>query len=660
MPIALGEFHLKMATKTFSWYWNRLRAMDTKEILIRSMLAVRKKIWRRRRNWIAPDPIISNKDVWSPGIPFEDVGHEKVLVLAEVEKYIDHNFTLLNVNFADENINWHLDPETNVCSPATFAFDIDYRNRDIAGNVKNIWELNRHHHLTLLAVAYALTHKPFYAEEIHHQLESWVIANPVPLGVNWYSSLEMSTRLISWVWIERLIRETSQHEKLFGSNGILWPSIYWHQWFIYNLRSYGSSSNNHLVGELVGLFVSATVWPFYEESSHWVKVARQGLEKEVSRQTFPSGLNREMAFSYHIYSSELFLLAELEAKRFNIPFSSRYTKWTKRMTEVIPQLIDVGGNIPRFGDEDGGRSVHLRPFTSSRLEWLYWLGANLNKACIPKIEGDMSLVAATVGLPKDVPVGASHLCEKTGSFAIEDAGLYVLARNRGTKNEIFSIVDAGPLGFLSIAAHGHADALAFTMSVGGIPIIVDAGTYSYFMDQEERDYFRGTKAHNTVSIDNTDQSVSRGAFMWKQKANARVIFWKSTKAATELCAEHDGYRRLSGNIIHRRNYLLTDSLLNIDDNIQGEGKHYLEWRLQFHPNQKVKLEHGNCHVGWDNGSLEIKLDPKLQWKLLYGDKEGGWYSPEFNLKVPATMLVGQTRTSLPLSLKHTIKILCVD
>ena len=634
--------------------------MSTREILIRSMLVVRKKGWRKRKEWLAPNPNFCSEDVWSLGFPFPDVGDEKLLVLAEAQKYLDHNFKLLNVNFVEDEIDWHLDPETGTCSPMTFGPDIDYRNHDVAGNIKNIWELNRHHHLTLLAVAYALTHEYMYVEEIGQQLESWVKANPFPLGVNWHSSLEASSRLISWVWIERLIRGSSLHVKLFGRGGMLWPSIYWHQWFIYHQRSYGSSSNNHLVGELVGLFVAATVWPFFDESSHWESVARQGLEKEVKRQTFPSGLNREMAFSYHIYSSELFLLAVLEAKRSGVPFSSDCVNWIKRMIEVIPQLIDVGGNQPRFGDEDGGRAVHLQPYASSRLEWLYWLGAHLTKASVPELDGDMSLVAATVGLPKEVPEGSLLNQANIDSLALEDAGIYVLAQNRGTENEVFSIVDAGPLGFLSIAAHGHADALAFTLSVGGIAVVVDAGTYSYFAGQDDRDYFRGTKAHNTVTIDDTDQSLSGGPFMWKQKAKTHVITWRNTTEGVELSAEHDGYSRLPGKVNHCRKLLLTDSELKIDDSLQGGGKHNLEWRLQFHPDCKVKLEYGICHVAWDNGFLEIGLDSALQWKLLHGEKQGGWYSPEFNLKVPATMLVGNIRTSLPLSLGNIIKINCAE
>ena len=145
--------------------------MSTQEILNRSVLAVKKTCWRKRKQWIAPKPIFRIIDAWSPDCPLTGAGDEMAFIEAEAQKYLDHNFTLLNVNFSGDEIDWHMDPETKKRCPIAFGLDIDYRNRDIAGNIKNIWELNRHHHLTMLAVAYAVTHREIYAIEIEYQLK---------------------------------------------------------------------------------------------------------------------------------------------------------------------------------------------------------------------------------------------------------------------------------------------------------------------------------------------------------------------------------------------------------------------------------------------------------------------------------------------------------
>ena len=51
--------------------------------------------------------------------------------------------------------DWFLDPLTGVRAPQdrnTFA--VDYRREDQVGNIKYVWELSRHHHVTVLAAAY--------------------------------------------------------------------------------------------------------------------------------------------------------------------------------------------------------------------------------------------------------------------------------------------------------------------------------------------------------------------------------------------------------------------------------------------------------------------------------------------------------------------------
>ncbi len=101
-------------------------------------------------------------------------------------------------------------------------------------------------------------------------------------------------------------------------------------------------------------------------------------------------------------------------------------------------------------------------------------------------------------------------------------------------HEIRLVVDAGPLGYRSIAAHGHADALSFTLSVGGLEFLVDPGTYAYHTQGAWRQYFRGTAAHNTVRVDGQDQSESGGNFMWLRKARAGCNLWDSRARAGPL------------------------------------------------------------------------------------------------------------------------------
>ena len=126
------------------------------------------------------------------------------------------------------------------------------------------------------------------------------------------------------------------------------------------------------------------------------------------------------------------------------------------------------------------------------------------------------------------------------------------ARRFETPDEVRLLVDAGPLGYLSIAAHGHADALSFVLSIGDREILVDPGTYAYHTDPAWRRYFRSTLAHNTVGIDEQDQSVQAGNFMWTDHAQARCIEFEAGAERQRFVGEHYGYERLEDPVVHRR------------------------------------------------------------------------------------------------------------
>lgn len=640
--------------QTLVWYWNRLLAMSPSEILARAEATLKKRTWRRRASWVAPKPDLIHIDPWKTP-PLASIAIvEREALLSEANRYLKGCYSLLNIPFQESLIDWHLDPQTGSHSPLEFGLDLDYRDIALVGNVKNIWEKNRHHHLTVLALAYALTKDQKYTHAVVEQLSSWIRNNPFPLGVNWASPLEWGIRLISWVWIERLLRGTSAHAHLFGEEGLLWPVIYWHQWFLAQNYSQGSSANNHLIGEMAGLFISASLWPVFPESLQWQTLTRTILEKEVIQQTFPSGINRELGSCYHLFVLEFCLLAGLEAERLAVPFSSTYKARVRKMLEVLPPLLDVRNNLPRFGDSDDGMAVQLRPLNSSRLDWLFRLGRQWLGARIPlPIESSGMLATTFISNGGEDTVG--DVIPQRGSVGFDDAGLFVLSARRGEPDEVFCLADAGPLGYLSIAAHGHADALSFTLSIGGMPIIVDSGTFTYHAEPRWRNYFRGTKAHNTVTVDGVDQSEASGIFLWTKKACSKVLSWQETPEGGVLLAEHDGYTRLPSKVIHRRRLALSGNHLEVTDELLGSDVHTVEWRLHFSPACKVNLSQNLCQVSWQGGQLEIGLDNQLEWRLYQGETEAGWYSSGFNVKETCYTLSGFSESHLPMLVKISMQ-----
>jgi hypothetical protein len=170
-----------------------------------------------------------------------------------------------------------------------------------------------------------------------------------------------------------------------------------------------------------------------------------------------------------------------------------------------------------------------------------------------------------------------------------NGGYYVLATDRGGDDELLIVLDAGPLGLSLLNAHGHADALSIWLSYGGCEFLIDPKTFCYYTHPDWRSYFRGTGAHNTVRVDGLDQSVAHGPFLWHQAAHCQLE--RLNDQGEFLCAEafHDGYKRLSDPVIHKRGLRLakTSRTLIITDRLECCGTHEME--LFFHFAEKCEI-----------------------------------------------------------------------
>jgi hypothetical protein len=649
------------------WRVRRLALMSPSEVLWRGATRARLELWHRRRRWPhAPCDISRVHDLWRPPATLPPAGVAGLVAAADA--IVGGAYHAAGCTFVLDPVDWHLDPQSGVSAPRAFGPLLDYRDPAVAGNCRNIWELNRHQHLSLVAAAYAASCDERYARFVREQLTTWLDQNPWPLGVNWQSPLEMALRLISWLWIWRLLDGSPERERLFGPSGLLWPAIYRHQTVVAALRSRGSSANNHLIGEMAGLYVSSVAWPVFDESRTWARRARMVLHDEAVRQYFASGLNREQSFGYHVFTTELLALAGLEGQRHGDAFSTGYLQGLGRAVAAAAAQLTDGGVAPRYGDADEATAVDLGQRRSG-LDWLGALAASwLGQPSASRAEPNEILLAAALLMGSDVGAAAGSDAPSAlampgapptepvapGTIAYPDAGLFVM-RSRAA-GRILCIADAGPLGYLSIAAHGHADALSFTVTVDDDELLVDPGTFTYHYDPLWREYFRGTSAHNTVTVDGQSQSVADGPFMWSRKAETTVLRWESTAHGAVLEAAHNGYERLPDPVNHRRTLALDKGVLSVVDELAGRMSHAVEWRLHLAPGCKADLAADRCEVVGKRHRLTIRLDPGLSWHLHTGDDQGGWYSGSLNRREEATTLVGTACVVLPLRLDHVIEV----
>jgi hypothetical protein len=638
---------------TITWKLNRLKAMAPAEIGWRARQAIAARLQRlgiglARGAGAGAGPSGSG---WVSPLPTDVLASPYIEAAERILAGRWGIFSLRDCRLGFPP-RWNRDPKTGVEAPLDFGKDIDLRNERIVGDIKYLCELNRHLELVTLAQAWHLTREPRFADAARCFLSSWLEQCPYPRGPNWTSSLELGIRLVNWACAWHLLGGDASAVFAAENGQALrqrWlRAIYQHCHFISGNRSRHSSANNHLIGELMGLFVASVTWPLWPESARWRESARSELEAEAKNQIGADGVDREQAFWYHHEVADMLLLCLLFGRANGINFSRQFTQRLESMLEFIAAIMDSGGLVPMVGDADDAVMVRFsRDPAFSPYRSLLATGAVLFdrgdfKARAGRFDdkslwllGDQAserfdALPATNGAP--------------ARLAFPEGGYYILGRNFGTPREVKAVADAGRLGYLSIAAHGHADALAFTLSVGGHEVLVDPGTYVFHGQKRWRDYFRGTSAHNTLRVDGEDQSVPGGDFLWARHARARCEHFDTGASRDVFEGAHDGYMRLDDPVLHRRRIEFDKQRMSIAvrDTLECGGKHFVEihWHLS---DSCVARACGHC-VEVERAGFRVRVEcpRELEPPMVVSGQDDpplGWTSRQYGCRTPSPVIV---------------------
>jgi hypothetical protein len=578
-------------------------------------------------------------------------GQWRQRLLAEADLLVQHRFKFFNLNgqHLGDPIDWNRDHAAGIAAPMRFAPTIDYRDYRVTGDAKMVWEPNRHQHLVVLGRAYRASGELPYAQALVEQLDSWLQQCPFGVGMNWRSPLELAIRLINWVWALDLIHESGL---LTGNFGVrVSHSVYLHLWEITRKYSQSSSANNHFIGEAAGVFIAASYFDDLPGAQAWREESWQIIADEIAKQTYADGGGREQALGYQLFVLQFFLSAGLVARHIQKDFPAAYWSCLERMIAFIGMVSEAGGATPLFGDCDDGYVLNLGE-THGDCHGPLAIGALLFDRADFKAWGRGCTESARWLLGKEALQRYERLASLPPetplvSRAFPDSGYYLLQYGQsGTPNNVSVMFDCGELGFGSLAAHGHADALSFTLRAFGVDIFVDPGTYDYFTFPEWRTYFRSTRAHNTVEVDKADQSVMLGSFLWGDRAQARCLTWEPAPHGGRVTGEHDGYARLDDPVTHRRTLALDGQAgeFRIQDEILANGEHEVAFYFHLAEHCSVVEQRPNCYeIRVAGGVVTLEFDARLSTEKLSASETpiGGWVSRGYHLKAPSTTLVGR-------------------
>ncbi len=660
------------------WLMNRLRSMEHKEVASRLFDvgrhgAVYATRWRlpqraRRRPSDNGQQMVMPQVDWHtwhicPEVQLNHMAQADCWLQQHVQLFGQWFGQWLGVKAAPLGpaIDWHRDYSSGVRGPQKYSSMIDHRDAAVVGDVKYIWELNRLHHFVSLALAYIWTEKSAYWDVIEQHSRSWIEQNPFMIGLNWKSPLEAGIRLISWSLVAWLTSDDRRARDFFSEE--MRETIYAHQYFIRTFYAKHSSANNHLVGEMAGLYIGTVCWPWFRESSEWQAFARAQLIQAIADQVGEDGVGKELATEYQLFILEFFLLSGALGHVVGDTFPASYWQRMQDMAGFLEAVSDREGNLPLFSDGDSGQVISEYVPVQQRTQSLVTLlrptakrPPHAEHRPEPTVSDLRSRLLLWGKAPQAFPIQPAL---EPPVWVYPQGGYYALGADRDSDHEMVVVLDAGAFGLPPLYAHGHADALSFWLSYRGQVFLVDPGTYSYYADEAWRSYFRSTAAHNTIRVDGEEQSVAGGRFLWRQVANCHVQHHESQVTYVEVEGIHEGYRRLADPVVHRRAVRVSrpTSHVRIIDGLECRGAHEADLFFHFHDQCDVR-QIDATHFEAIRGAtrIAIHLASSLECQLYRGSKTpiAGWTSDRFGMKTPAFTLRAHVQITGTTELTTTI------
>ena len=501
---------------------------------------------------------------------------------------------IISINATDEiKINREADflmPELDFAEDYLERFDLDdiMQNQLTFINITNkvelskawngtelqqLWRYNLHYFEYSYRLVYEYLNRDNdkkYYDKFKYFVENWIKKNPLGFGDGWHP-YTVSLRLTNWISVYTVFKEQIQLDKNFAD--MFKESMYLQYRFLQrNLEK--DVLGNHYFENIKALIIGSV---FFEDITVKEKF-KEELIKQLNEQILEDGMHFELSPMYH-----KIILEDLIKMAYWLKADSIYGDliiYIKKMLNVTYSFEQNFGKTPAFNDSADG------------------------------ISKDYKSLLATCNKYFNLEPQSKNSFEDSGFYFIEDK----------TKKIIF---DAGNICPSYLPAHGHCDALSFELSLYNNPTIVNSGTYMY-KKGKWRDYFRSTKAHNTVLINDNEQSQCWSSFRVAKrikKVRRKQFDYKKIRFLAGSYISYGGneHKRYIGNI--------NESKIIVLDYVKTGYKNSVKSYLHFTPGAKIEIQDNKASIIIGDNAIKVIA---IGVNKIYTEK--GWYSEKFNIK----------------------------
>jgi uncharacterized heparinase superfamily protein len=410
---------------------------------------------------------------------------------------------------------------------------------------------------------------------------------------------------------------------------------------------------NHLFANAKAL-VFAGAFFVGPEAKRWLRLGQRLLRRELDEQILPDGGHFERSPMYHAILLEDVLdvlrLGQVYPDTLDAALLRLCREKAAAMRDWLAAMTHPDGEISFFNDAALGiaPSVAQLERYAQAVSSVFPVGkpestlGTGNRAAYTGHSACHSGLDATA-LPRRTEHPLRFVRREAGSQAregrLQTTPTLIWLRDSGyvrlEAGPAVALLDVAPIGPDYLPGHAHADTLSFELSLYGQRVIVNGGT-SRYGSGPERLAERGTASHSTVQIDGADSSEVWGGFRVARRARPFALKMGPSPILTQLpfvlSAAHDGYRRLPGKPVHRRQWRLSEDCLVVTDRIEGDYRSAVA-RFHLHPQVEASIE-GAC------GSLRLPDGTRVRWQASGGHPRlvsDTWHS-EFGRSVPSQCL----------------------
>ena len=474
--------------------------------------------------------------------------------------------------------------------------------------------------------------------------DSWIARNQTLEGDGWHA-YTISLRIVNW-----LHAKSTFHSELAGDAAFrdrLLGSLYGQARILFSDLELDLRGNHLLENVRALLWVSIAFEG--EEPRRWFRKASELLRRELSEQVLADGGHFERSPGYHLVVLRNCLEIGLWLKRNQNCSPPWLDETLRRMLDYLLAILPPDGRAPLLKDT----AWDAAPATEDILA----AGAIYLDEPAYKRSGEAGLYPFLLFGREKLERFIRWPSNETpqSSRELKESGYYVMRSDSAGEYLIF---DGGKPCPDYLPAHAHADMLSYELLIDGQRVVVDSGVYEYAAGSW-RDYFRSTRAHNTVEVAGEDQSEMWSNFRVARRARPGPVTWQQNDDYILAQASHDGYRRLAVPVTHRRTIVWRKTRFwLIVDELLGSGETSANNHVHFHPG--FTIERADDSI-WQIQGLESSL-----WITVFGQQSHsiakgqarplrqGWYSERFGDIQANTVLTLHRQSSLPICWGYVI------